>query len=171
MKFKNMLYATNLSILLRCVFLLILCPCMLVAQAPGDNLDAYLDLAASEIRDKTMEIVKGSMNFTEEEGEVFWPIYRKYEYESILITDEMIALIKDYEANLDTLDDAKAKDLAEKVLQIDEKEVNLNKNYFEEFSKVLPATRVLQFFQLMRRINTLVDLRIASIVPMIGEDW
>ena len=161
----------KLSSLPLCVLLLIVWPSMLLAQGPGDNVDAFLELAASEIRGKTMEIVKGSMNFTEEEGEAFWPLYRKYEYESVILTDEMIALIKDYEANLETLDDAKAKELAERVFQIDEKEVRLNKKYFKEFSKVLPPKRVLQFFQLSRRIDTLVDMRIASILPMIGEDW
>jgi hypothetical protein len=163
--------AKKISSLPLCAALLILFPSILPAQGPGDNIDAFLELAAPDVRDKTMEIVKGSMNFTEAEGEAFWPLYRKYEYESVLISDEMLALIKDYEASLDTLDDAKATELAERVFQIDEKKVLLNKKYFKEFSKVLPPTRVLQFFQLARRIDTLVDLRIASILPMIGEDW
>ena len=141
------------------------------AQGPGDNLDDFLDLAASEIRERTREIISGSMNLTEDEGKAFWPLYRKYEYESILSTDEMIALIRDYEASLSTLDDAKAKELADRLFTLDEKVVQLNQKYFDEFSTVLPAKRVLQFFQLARRIDTLVGLRIASIVPMIGEDW
>jgi hypothetical protein len=154
-----------------CLFLLVGWASSAFAQGPGDNVNDFLDLAASEIRERTREIVSGSMNLTADEGKAFWPLYRKYEYESILITDEMIALIKDYEASLSTLDDAKAKELADRLFTLDEKVVQLNIKYFEEFSAVLPAKRVLQFFQLARRIDTLVDLRIASIVPMIGEDW
>lgn len=170
MKSKR-LSAKKLSSLPLCALLLIVCPSVLPAQGPGDNLESYLELAVPEIRGKTAEIVKGSMNFTEEESEAFWPLYRKYEHESVAIGDEMIALIRDYQASLDTLDDEKAKELADRVFQIDEKEVRLNKKYFKEFSKVLSPKRVLQFFQLTRRIDTLIDMRIASILPMIGEDW
>jgi hypothetical protein len=154
-----------------CAFLLISWPSTLFAQGPGDNVNDFLELAASEIRDKTKEIIGGSMNFSEEEGKAFWPLYEKYEDESGKITDEMIALLKDYEANIANLSDAKSKELADKVFDIDERKVRLNRKYYTEFCKVLPPTRVLQFFQLMRRIDTLVNLRIASVMPMIGEDW
>ena len=141
------------------------------SQGKSNDLKAYVELAAPEIRAKTTEIVQGSMNFTEEEGKVFWPIYKRYEHELGSITDRTIATLKDYEANRKTLSNTKAKELAEQVFEIDAQKLNLNKKYYGEFSKVLPHTRVLQFFQLFRRIDMLLSLRIASILPMIGEDW
>ena len=141
------------------------------AQGSQDNLKAYIELAAPDIRAKTMEIIKGSMNFTEEEGKVFWPLYREYESELGAITDRTVAILKNYETNRKTLSEAKAKELAQQVFEIDEQKLNLNRKYYAEFSKVLPQTRVLYVFQLFRRIDTLLSLRIASILPMIGEDW
>jgi hypothetical protein len=142
-----------------------------LAQSARENLSSYLELGEADIRAKTMEIIKGSMNFTEEEGKSFWPIFGKYEYESGTLTDQMIALIKEYKANVKALSNEKANELAQKVFELDEQKVRLNKKYYGEFCKVLPATRVMQFFQLSRRIDTLLSMRIASILPMIGEDW
>jgi hypothetical protein len=83
----------------------------------------------------------------------------------------MIALLKDYSASRKTLDAARAKDLAERLFKIDGQRVNLNKKDFKKFSQALPPPRVLQFFQLSRRIDLLVNLRIAATLPMMGEDW
>ena len=153
------------------LLLIIALPSAAPAQDANDNLRVFLELTTPEIRAKTGEIISGSMNFTEEEGKAFWPLYRKYEGESGAITDRMIAVIKDYKANVNALSDAKAKELAEKVFEMDEQKIRLNRKYYREFCKVLPPTRVLQFFQLSRRIDTLLSMQIASILPMIGEDW
>jgi hypothetical protein len=154
-----------------CGLFLVASPSAAPAQGRGDDLNAYLKLTSFEIRAKTVEIISGSMNFTEEEGKVFWPLYKKFEYESDAINDRMTAVIKDYKANVKKLSDAKAAELAERVFEMDEQKVRLNKTYYKEFSKVLSPTRVLQFFQLSRRIDLLLSLRMASILPMIGEDW
>jgi len=154
-----------------CALLLLSLPSAAPAQAQGGNLKSYLELAAPELRSKTMEIIEGSMNFTEEEGKIFWPLYKKFEQESGVITDRTVAMLKDYQANVKALNDEKARELAERVFEIDGQKLALNKKYYHEFSKVLPQTRVLQFFQLFRRIDTLVSLRIATVLPMIGEDW
>lgn len=128
-----------------CVLFLLALPSAATAQGPGDTLRGYLELTTPEIRAKTMEIISGSMNFTEEEGKAFWPLYRKYEDESGAITDRMIAVIKDYQANVKTLSDAKAKELSGKVFEVDEQKFRLNKRYFKEFSRVLPRPECCSF--------------------------
>jgi hypothetical protein len=162
---------TRICRLVLCALVSVIWPSGIFAQGPEDNLAAYLQLAEFDIRAKTMQIVSSTMNFTEAEGAAFWPLYRKYEFESGTISDRMISVIKDYKASLNKLDDAKADDLADRVFKIDEDQVRLYKKYYKEFSRVLPPKRVLQLFQLFRRIDTLVDLKIAGMLPMIGEDW
>jgi hypothetical protein len=141
------------------------------AQGPEDNLSAYLQLAASDIRARTTVMISGVMNFSAAEGDAFWPVYKKYEFEHGNISDQMMAVIKDYKASLQTLDDAKAKMLAENVFKLDEQKVRLSKKYYKEFSKVIGAKRATQLLQLLRRVDLLVDLKTAAMLPMIGEDW
>jgi putative heme degradation protein len=150
--------------------LFVVSPLTAPAQDRSANLNDFLKLGVPQLQAKTAEIIGGSMNFTEAEGKVFWPVYKRYESESHSITDQLVAILKEYEANVKTLTDAKANEIARKVFDIDEQKVRLNRKYYKEFCKVLPATRVLQFFQLMRRIDTLLNMGIASILPMVGEN-
>jgi hypothetical protein len=83
----------------------------------------------------------------------------------------MVAFMSDYRARVKTLSGAQADELAERVFELDSQRIRLNKKYYREMTRVLPSTRVFQFFQLMRRIDTLLNMRIASILPMIGENW
>ncbi len=142
-----------------------------LAQGPEDNLSAYLQLAASDIQAKKKEIVSGVMNFNAAEGNAFWPVYRKYEFEYGNISDRLQAVIRDYQANRNTLNEAKAEELAQRVFKIDEQKVRMSQKYYREFGKVITKKRATQLFQLLRRIDLLVDLKIAAMLPMIGEDW
>ena len=134
------------------VFLFAL-PSTTPAQGPGDNLKAFLDLGAPQLRAKTQEIISGSMNFTEAEGKVFWPLYKEYDREWGAITDRSIALIKDYQANVKNLSDAKAKELAEKVFEISEQKGALNRKYYKKFIEVLSPGGCFSFSSSSHRIG------------------
>jgi hypothetical protein len=43
------------------------------------------------------------------------------------------------------------------------------KKYIEEFSKVLPAKRVAQLFQLELQMERLIDVRISSQLPLLKK--
>ena len=57
--------------------------------------------------DKT-EIITRNMQFTEDQSKAFWPVYRNYAHDQQVIGDQRVALIKDYAANYDSMDDARA---------------------------------------------------------------
>jgi hypothetical protein len=61
--------------------------------------------------------------------------------------------------------DADAKALSGKAFDLQSRRVDLQKKYFKEFNKQLPATVVARFFQLEHRLDLLVDLKLASQLP------
>jgi hypothetical protein len=67
------------------------------------------------------------------------------------------------------MDDKKAKELTRKVLEIEERRIGVMKKYIEEFSKVLPAKRVAQLFQLELQMERLIDVRISSRLPLLKK--
>ena len=142
-----------------------------LAQGLEDDLKDLMQLSASDIRGMSVNIVKGVMDFTEEEGDAFWPVYQNYESEYGEIFDQMQAVIEDYKTHRDTMDDKKAKELAESVFNLDEKKVLLIKKYYVEFCRVITPKRATQLLQVLRRIDLLVNLKIAATLPIIGEDW
>jgi hypothetical protein len=107
------------------------------------------------------------MQFTESESQVFWPLYREYSRDQQLIGDERVHLIKDYAQYYDAMDEAKAKDLVQRLLKIEAKGVNLRQEYWPKFEKALGAKRAAKFFQIDSRLSLLVNLQLTSEIPLV----
>lgn len=129
--------------------------------------EAYIELLRSDVKTKKVAIVTEVMQFTNEEANAFWPVYREYEFEFAKIGDARIALIKDYARNYETMTDEKAKELIQEALKLEGRRTKLKRKYFRKFDRVLPSKTVAKFFQLENQINLLIDLQIASELPLI----
>ena len=84
--------------------------------------------------------------------------------------DQKLAIIQDYAKNFMTMDDAKADELAQRVMALDEQRTALRQKYYQAMKKVLPTVFVLRFFQLDNQVQMLIDdLQIASDLLIIEE--
>ena len=133
----------------------------------GKGVDAYIQLLRSDARTQKAAVITEAMQFTDEESNAFWPVYREYELELSKIIDDRIELIKDYIQNYDILTDEKAKVLARQVFTLEKRRTKLKKKYFKRFSRALSATIAAKFIQVENQINLLIDLQIASELPLI----
>ncbi len=138
-----------------------------LASSAGYAQDAYIELLRSEVKTKKVAIITEVMHFTNEETNAFWPVYREYDLELSKIGDGRLQLIKDYAQNYETMTDEKAKELVDRALRLEAKRTKLKKKYFKKFDKVLPSKTAAKFFQLENQINLLIDLQIASELPLI----
>ena len=80
-----------------------------VLQAAARDSDSDVELLRADVRTKKMEMVAERMQFTGNEADAFWPLYRQYEVELAAINDKKIKVIRDYMASHDNLDGARAK--------------------------------------------------------------
>lgn len=129
--------------------------------------EAYFELLRSDVKAKKVAIITEVMQFTDEEAKTFWPVYREYDVELSKIGDSRLELIKDYAQHYETMTDEKAKNLVERALKLEERRTKLKKKYFKKFDKVLPSKTVAKYFQLENQINLLIDMQIASELPLI----
>jgi hypothetical protein len=136
-------------------------------SAVGYSQEAYIELLRSDVKAKKVAIITEVMQFTEDEAKAFWPVYREYELDLAKLGDARLALIKDYAENYESLTDEKAKDLVNEVFKFEGKRTKLKKKYFKKLDRVLPSKTVAKFFQLENQILLLIDLQIASNLPMI----
>jgi hypothetical protein len=116
--------------------------------------------------DKT-EIITRSMNFTEDQSKVFWPLYRSYAHDQQVIGDQRVALIKDYAANYDTIDDAQAKSYIDRALKFEDDSLKLRKQYMPRFEKAIGAKQAGRFYQVDNRLGLLVSVQLAALLPII----
>ena len=136
-----------------------------LAQVQVANLSSTIELARADLTSQRNAIIAASMQLKDKDAAVFWPIYRKYEYERSVVDDGRAAVIKTYAQKYSTLSDADARSMAEKMIEYDAREIALKRKYFKEFSKVLPPITVAEFFQLDHRVDILVAMAVESSLP------
>jgi hypothetical protein len=66
---------------------------------------------------------------------------------------------------LDTITDEQALDYLKKSEEISESVIQLRKKYVPAVNQVLPGKKTATFFQLERRIEMLLDVEVASLLP------
>ena len=133
----------------------------------GGEVAGYIELLKSDLRTQKVAIITEAMRFTEDGAAAFWPIHREYEHELSKIIADRIELIKDYAQNYDNLTNEKAKEIAGKVFDLEKRRTKLKKKYFKRFEKALSAVVAAKFVQVENQINLLIDLQIASELPLI----
>ena len=146
--------------------LVLVCMVLMVGAALAQGPEQYIEMLRSDLKTERVAIITEAMDFTPEEGEVFWPIYREYELAASKIGDRRIALIKEFAANFDTMTDEVAEDLIKTSFKINEDTLKLEKKYIKKYMKVLPAKRVARYAQIDHRINMLIDIQIAASLPL-----
>jgi len=134
-------------------------------QASGTDKD--IQLLRQDVRSQKKQIVAANMQLTDAEAEKFWPVYDQYTAEVTKLGDTRVALIKQYAQNYDTLTDAQANDLMQKWGGLEESVAQLRLKYIPNFEKVVSAKKTALFFQIDRRLNLIIDLQLASAIPLV----
>jgi hypothetical protein len=142
---------------------------LLRAQQPAaktTETDQYVQLLRKDLRSEKKQIVAVNMSLTEAEAQKFWPVYDQYAADSVAINDTKISVIKEY-LQTESLSDVQAEHLVKKWNDADESVVQLRMKYLPIFLKVLPGKIVARFFQVDRRIGSMIDLQVAGQIPLV----
>ena len=137
------------------------------ASSGQSSMDQEVALLRKDIRSDKKQIIAANMQLTDAEAQKFWPVYDQYTAELMKINDAKYAAIKDYAANYSSLSEDKALALTRQIIGIDESIGQLRLKYVPMFSKVISGKKTALFFQLDRRLTALVDLRVASDIPLV----
>jgi len=152
---------------------LILAVALVALLAPAamadDSLDQYIELLRSDMKTQTVAVITEVMDFSKEEGDAFWPVYREFELERMGIGDKRLQLIKDYAEAYEMMTDEKANELINRSFKISESREKLAKKYFKKVEKVTSSITAAKWAMLMHQIDLLIDVQIAAEVPLIAR--
>jgi hypothetical protein len=137
------------------------------AASNQNNVDQDVDLLRKDVRSQKKQIIAANLQLTDAEATKFWPVYDQYTAELVKINDAKYAAIKQYATNYTTLTDAQALDLTKQSLGVDQQVATLRLKYVPIVSKVISGKKTALFFQLDRRLVMLIDLQLASEIPMV----
>jgi len=135
------------------------------AQTQEPSFDSMVEVIRADMRADKATIITAGMNFSDKDAAAFWPIYRQYDRERSILEDGRVAVIKEYTQKYPDLTDAEAKTMTERMFEYDSRLGALKKTYYKKLNKVLPALTVTKFFQLDRRVDLMIDLKVESSLP------
>ena len=139
------------------------------SSGSGPSADPEIQAMRKDLRSEKKQIIAANLTLTDSEAERFWPVYDRYAADLSQINDQRYALVKEYAENWGKIDDHQALSLSKRSAALDQQVAQLRASYLLNFSEVVPGTKAATFLQLDRRIQELIDLQLASQLPLIQE--
>ena len=118
---------------------------ILIAFASLQNAIAQPEDRSEKIEAAKIAFITKELELTTEEAQKFWPVYNEREAEQKKIRQEMRDLKKD--KKMEELSDDEAMKIMDAMLNLRQKEVDIDKKYHSEFLKVLPVKKVAKLYQ------------------------
>ena len=128
--------------------------------------DADLQLLRQDLRTQKQKLIAQNLPMTESEAVKFWSVYNRYSDELRPINGEKLQLIKRYGEQWENMTNDEALIYIRRWLELDEQAHQLRSKYVVPVSEVLPGKKAATFFQLDRRISMMMDLQLASQLPL-----
>jgi hypothetical protein len=133
------------------------------------NIQAYIDLMRANVRDQKAEIMGSVMELNAQDAAKFWPIYSEYDAELSKVNDLRVANIKEYAANYSQMTDEKADELIQNAVNYRKQRAELLAKYYGRMKEALGAVTAARFAQIEDQLLLIIDLQIASSLPIVGE--
>jgi len=120
-----------------------------------------------DLRKQKQKLIADNLPMTESEAVKFWAVYQKYSKELQEINDEKFGMIHSYAQNWRSMSNEDALIFTRRWLEVDEKVVQLRSKYLLLVRDALPGKKAATFFQLDERISMMINLEIASQLPLL----
>jgi hypothetical protein len=133
------------------------------------NLQVYVDLLRKDIRQQKAEIMGAVMVLSAEDAAKFWPIYSEYDVELTKLNDQRVENIKEYARMYNDMTDEKADDLIQKSFAYQKQRTELLAKTYERVKQAVGPVTAARFAQVEHQLLLIIDLQIASSLPVVGQ--
>ena len=146
---------------------------LILALSPGwamaQTADQWTQLQQlqADLKADRQAVVAANLPLTEGEAKAFWPVYKEYRGGAEKLGERVAGLITAYAANYTTMNDTKAEAFFNEMLAIDRDRLTLRQQYMPRVRAVLPAAKAARFFQIENKLDAIVNLAVASEIPLV----
>jgi hypothetical protein len=140
-----------------------------VTAAQKKNIQAYIDLLRSNVRQEKSQIMGEVMLLGVDDAKKFWPIYGDYNDELAKVNNLRSDNIQEYARTYTSMTDEKADELIKRALDYQKQRSELLGKYYERFKQELGAITAARFVQIEHQLLLIIDLQIASSLPIVGQ--
>lgn len=114
-------------------------------------------------------VFERNMNLDEQQSEIFWGVYHRYEKEKEQLETKRLRLLGTYIDKYDSLTGAEVVKIVKQSGENQQADLALRQKYFQIYSKKLTPVIAARFLQLDDMVGMVTRLAILGNVPLIGE--
>lgn len=133
------------------------------------NLQEYITLLREDVRSQKSAVMSAVMQLDPDEAAQFWPIYRDYDAELGKVNDLRVANIEEYSRTYTQLTDAKADELIRNAITYQKQRADLLTKYYSRVKQEMGAITAARFVQVEHQLLLIIDLQLASSLPVAGS--
>jgi hypothetical protein len=135
--------------------------------ATGVEVERDLALLRRDLRAEKKKIIAASLFLTEAEATKFWPVYDHYIADITKPYDAFYGSVKDFVAQQKTMSEAEASAFMKRWGHLLVEIAQTRERYIPLFEKVVPAKKSAVFFQIDRRLYSLLELQVVTEMPLL----
>ncbi|WP_224483833.1 hypothetical protein [Robertkochia aurantiaca] len=115
------------------------------------------------------QMIAEFMDLSDQDSEVFWPLYETYMSDKQKLSAERFGILKDYAENYPDISDEQADDLTIRLFKNNMEIEKLQLKHYKKMRKELSPLLASQFFQGEKYIESVLRTDLQSNIPFIGE--
>ena len=139
------------------------------SDAEKKNIQAYINLMRENVRQDKAEIMGAIMVLSAADAAKFWPIYSEYDAQLTKLNDQRVENIKQYVHDYAQMTDEEADQLVQKSMSYQKERAELLAQTYEKVKQALGAVTAARFAQVEHQLLLIIDLQIASSLPVAGQ--
>ncbi|MGH9759859.1 MAG: hypothetical protein ACREDR_23830 [Blastocatellia bacterium] len=133
------------------------------------NIEEYIDLIRNDVKQQKAEIMGSVIQLGADDAAKFWPIYSEYDAELTKLNDLRTENTIEYARTYTEMTDAKADELIKKAIDYQRQRSDLLAKYYVRVKDAIGAINAARFVQIEHQLLLIIDLQIASQLPVIGK--
>ena len=132
----------------------------------AQNVTDDTQVLISQIQADKRAIVLSTLQLTDAQVAEFTPLYDEFQGKMKQLMNRGSEVVNKFAANYGSMTDDAAKDIMKEFFKIRRDRNELIEDYAKKFQRKLPATKVLQWVQVENKLNALLDVQAAAIIPI-----
>ncbi len=143
---------------------------LISSSALAQQAREQVELSRSVIQTERQFIVTSNMGLTEQEAEAFWPVFKDFQEALRKVSDRRADLILELAKEFNSLSGEKAQEMLKESLSIQAERTKLKQKFIGRFNKVLPPKKVVRYFQIENKLDSVINYELAARIPLVRPD-
>ncbi len=143
---------------------------LISSSALAQQAREQVELSRAVIQAERQIIVASNMGLTEQEAEAFWPVFKDFQEALRKVSDRRADLILELAKEFNSLSGEKAQEMLKESLNIQAERTKLKQKFIGRFNKVLPPKKVVRYFQIENKLDSVIDYELAARIPLVRPD-